>query len=313
VVSAGGLGELETERDGERFGYILRSILGAKSGQIVIVRRPRSPILRLPDMLPKNVTDLLDAFVRVFDSERPAVLEFRKAYNQLVPERAQQAWVRWDSGAIITIGIHVTAFLQDKAQFIWGKLQEIVSSTEIEAYPDLSKDLKSQIAASYNPTRQAAEQYIEELRKSENIPTGYTARTVVVFANNLSKINAEVDLFCVEYAANEKRRNQMNKVNPPTVIYNVSGHNARVNIGSADYSINIAKSEELFPEIRKTIENGIEDAELKHKLLMKTGELEANVGKSAYAKKYSDFVALAANHMTLLGPWIPALTKFLTP
>ena len=102
-------------------------------------------------------------------------------------------------------------------------------------------------------------------------------------------------------------------MNTPTVIYNVSGHNARVNVGSADYSINVTKSEELFPEIKRTIESGLEDAGLKQQLLAKTAELEKNVGKPSYAKKYSDFIAAAANHMTLLGPWIPALTRFLGP
>jgi hypothetical protein len=155
-------------------------------------------------MLPKQVADLHEGFVRVFDSERPAVIEFRRAHNQVVASLARQGF-GWGSTAIIAIGKNVTSYLEEKARFIWTKLQEVITATAVEPYPELNSDLKEQIAVYYGPARQAAERYMEELRRSANAPTGYTVETKAAFANILSRINAEVDLFCAAYAAQRKQ------------------------------------------------------------------------------------------------------------
>lgn len=258
-------------------------------------------------MLPKQVTDLTDGFVRVFDSEHPATIEFRKAHNKAAESLVQRGF--GSAGNLLyPISKEVTAYLEKKAQFVWDKLQQVITSTEIESYPELNTDLKSQVASYFNPTRQAAEYYMEEIRRASDAPTGYTTQIKVTLDNILLKVSAEVDLFCAKYAMNEKKKNSL-----PTIIYNLSGDNARVNIGSTDVSINIANSEKIFCELKKTIENGVEDNELKEQLLAKTADLEKSVGnKLGYTTRYSEWIALAANHMTLLGPWIPALTHFLT-
>jgi hypothetical protein len=72
----------------------------------------------------------------------------------------------------------------------------------------LSSDLKSQIAVFYGPARQAAEHYMEELRQATNTPSRYIIETKAAFANILSKINAEVDLFCAAYTVQKKQKIQ---------------------------------------------------------------------------------------------------------
>jgi hypothetical protein len=95
------------------------------------------------------------------------------------------------------------------------------------------------------------------------------------------------------------------------ITYNLHGANPRININSQDYSINISNSKVVFDELRKTIESEITDENLKKDLQLKTSEMEQNVGKSSFLKSYSDFMALAANHVTVFAPLLPALTQFL--
>jgi hypothetical protein len=40
--------------------------------------------------------------------------------------------------------------------------------------------------------------------------------------------------------------------------------------------------------------------------------MENSVGQKTFLQKYSEFVALAANHVTIFAPLLPALTQFLT-
>ena len=124
-----------------------------------------------------------------------------------------------------------------------------------------------------------------------------------------SKLFVEMDLFCakLQVRESEKEANRMSS----NIIYNLHGNNPRVNINSQDYSINIANSKVLFDEMRKTIEAEVQDKNLAPSLLQKVTELEENVGKRTFLQKYSEFVALAANHMKVFGPFVPALTQYL--
>ena len=125
-----------------------------------------------------------------------------------------------------------------------------------------------------------------------------------------SNIYNEMAIFCASLEAKqtEKEASRMSS----NITYNFHGNNPRININSQDYSINIANSKIVFDEIRKTIESAIKDENLKKDLQTKTSEMEQNVGKSSFLKTYSEFMALAANHVTVFAPLVPALTQLLT-
>ena len=97
------------------------------------------------------------------------------------------------------------------------------------------------------------------------------------------------------------------------VVYNVIGANARINIGSADASTNVVNQapEELFETLREVIRTQIVDAEFREQLIAKSKELEQEAGKPSFGVKYAEFIGLAANHMSLLAPFIPALSQFI--
>jgi hypothetical protein len=102
---------------------------------------------------------------------------------------------------------------------------------------------------------------------------------------------------------------------PSQIIYNLTGPNARVNIQSIDSSTNVVvevEPAELFGRIRAAIDQGVQDGELLKKLQEKVTELEKTQGTPSFAARYKEFIALAANHMTLLAPFIPALLQMMS-
>jgi len=100
---------------------------------------------------------------------------------------------------------------------------------------------------------------------------------------------------------------------PSQIVYNLIGPNARVNIQSVDSSANLVEVEptELFGRIREAIGKSVQDGEMLKKLQEKVTELEKAQGTTGFMARYQEFIALAANHMTLLAPFIPALSQML--
>ena len=100
---------------------------------------------------------------------------------------------------------------------------------------------------------------------------------------------------------------------PSQVIYNLIGPNARVNIQSLDASTNTVGigPDELFEKLRTTIQESVADSHLCEELSAKVTELEKARGSADFVVKYREFMALAANHMTVLAPFLPALAQLL--
>ncbi len=98
-----------------------------------------------------------------------------------------------------------------------------------------------------------------------------------------------------------------------TYTFNLSGTHSRVNIQSHDQSTNVTieNTESVFADMRRVIETGIEPETVRNQILSVLVELEEAKGTNSFAKKYQAFIALAANHMSLIAPFIPALTQML--
>lgn len=97
------------------------------------------------------------------------------------------------------------------------------------------------------------------------------------------------------------------------IVFNMSGDNARVYIKSEDRSKNVnnATPEEVFNELRRIASEAARNADERSHLLSKIDELEKTKGTTSFAQKYSEFISLAADHLTLLTPILPALTQWL--
>ncbi len=72
------------------------------------------------------------------------------------------------------------------------------------------------------------------------------------------------------------------------------------------------ESNVLFQNLRDAVEASITDRDLKTRLVHQVDQMEAAAGTSGFAAEYKDFIGLAADHMTVFTPFLPALTQFLT-
>lgn len=114
-----------------------------------------------------------------------------------------------------------------------------------------------------------------------------------------------------EYQAKVKKLTSLSN-NPEVTVYNLHGDNSRININSDDSSVNIVNknSEEFFGDLRTAVTENISGAD-KKELLKRIDELEDSKGTVIFPKKYAEFMAIAANHTTVLAPYFPALIQFL--
>lgn len=91
----------------------------------------------------------------------------------------------------------------------------------------------------------------------------------------------------------------------------VSGSNARVNLGSTDNSTNIVGDNSVLGDIRAAITKEISDQAAREGLLAAVTNMEKTRGSGSFVSAYQTFVGLAADHIGVIGPFLPALAGLL--
>ena len=91
---------------------------------------------------------------------------------------------------------------------------------------------------------------------------------------------------------------------------NVSGQNSRVNISSQDYSTNLAIEGSVFDTLKAKLEGSVSDREKLSELLAAIETMKRQQQTPGFAAAYQKFVSLTADHLSLVAPFLPALTKF---
>ncbi|HTS41477.1 MAG TPA: hypothetical protein VMH84_13170 [Xanthobacteraceae bacterium] len=110
-----------------------------------------------------------------------------------------------------------------------------------------------------------------------------------------------------------RRKGEFPKGTGGNFTIHISGPNARVNISSTDNSHNIVANRSVFGDLKTAIEKSV-PVEEHGKLLTAIERMERGVGnRPALLQAYQDFMSSAANHMTVIAPFLPALTKLLSP
>lgn len=261
-------------------------------------------------MLPSKVIELADRFIRAYDAERPLAREVGDTQQRAIGNVLGRGF--GPCGHMLGVFMKMMQpYLDERAAFIRDKLKESVVAAQPTPYPDMANDLKSSFESHMMPAIEAAEQGFRRMMVSTQSPSADPNRARTEFSKCVPRIKAELDLFCTQYSTDMENKAQ--KAGNVTITYHntVNGDNARVVIDSQDYSINIANSKNIFSQLAKVISENIEDTQKRGELLAKTSELEQDIGKPSAFKKYSEWVELAANHMKVLGPFIPALTKLI--
>ncbi len=98
-----------------------------------------------------------------------------------------------------------------------------------------------------------------------------------------------------------------------TNVYHVYGHNPRWNTNSEDHSVNSVtiSNDQVFVKVRQKIESEVPEGDERKDILDKLQALEKDQDSPSFAKRYTEFMAVAANHIQVICPFIPALTEML--
>ena len=139
-----------------------------------------------------------------------------------------------------------------------------------------------------------------------DLPNNRTELFEILESNYHEKFNV-ID---AHYTFKVKKTTSLIRNSPPKNTYNVSGNNVRIYNNSIDHSNNTINhnNEKVFDEIKTLI---IERLDGNNLLLDNLNELQLAKGGNSYLEKYKKFISCAADHMTLIGPFIPTLTAFI--
>jgi hypothetical protein len=93
---------------------------------------------------------------------------------------------------------------------------------------------------------------------------------------------------------------------------NISGANARVNIASTDKSTNVAIQGDVFGNIEAALRSKVADQGQLDQILSSLSELKNQSGRSGYIAAYQKFMAVVADHIGIVAPFLPALTAYMS-
>lgn len=91
----------------------------------------------------------------------------------------------------------------------------------------------------------------------------------------------------------------------------VSGPNSRVNLNSTDNSTNIVNSGDIFGDMRQVINGRVIDPAQRQEILRAIDEAEEVRGTPSFLAAYQRVVSVAADHIGLLAPFLPALAAMI--
>lgn len=91
----------------------------------------------------------------------------------------------------------------------------------------------------------------------------------------------------------------------------VSGNNARVNVHSVDKSVNTVNDARVFSELKVAITTQVPAGESRDRLLQSVNDMSSSVEDGpGFQGAYQRFISSAADHMTVIAPFLPALAAF---
>ena len=88
---------------------------------------------------------------------------------------------------------------------------------------------------------------------------------------------------------------------------------AHINLNSTDKSTSVinGQTEDIFLQIRDLIRESLADSDDYNLLLEKVEDMERSRDSGDFIEAYKNFIAVAANHMTVFTPVLPILTAML--
>jgi hypothetical protein len=84
-------------------------------------------------------------------------------------------------------------------------------------------------------------------------------------------------------------------------------------VNSTDNSTNVVtiSQDQIFAKLRHEITTQVPSGDEQRNILDRLSALEKAQNSPTFAERYTDLISVAANHMTLLAPFLPALTEMM--
>ncbi|PAU72455.1 hypothetical protein [Vreelandella alkaliphila] len=98
---------------------------------------------------------------------------------------------------------------------------------------------------------------------------------------------------------------------PAQITYNVYGGHARFNQNSTDNSVNVTveAGESLFEDLKSELRSNVSDQQRLDELLSLVSDMQASQHDSkSLSEKLGQFISKSADMMTIIAPFVPALT-----
>lgn len=198
----------------------------------------------------------------------------------------------------------------------WEEDLVLVKKDSGEKVPFIAFSVESEMIYIHDPADKLPIDEGDTIERT--LPNGLTEEYVVLDRGYNVGANG------TEYQAKvvKKKRIALEREANGNTYYVVGSPGAHVNVLSHDSSqssLSVDQSHQklvlneaaLFNELRDTLRGATLDAQTSKKLFQATDAMEKAVGKRTFATKYKAFIGLAADHLTLVAPFIPALTKLL--
>ncbi len=124
--------------------------------------------------------------------------------------------------------------------------------------------------------------------------------------------NRQITYVISRYKAYLQSLDEQEPRQPQSITYVASGTNARVNVNSADSSVNVinAEASEVFDQLRERLTQ-IEDDVKREEIATTIDNMESAYGSGNFLPWYKEFMAVMADHVTVFAPFLPALTNLL--
>ena len=138
------------------------------------------------------------------------------------------------------------------------------------------------------------------------LPNGIKENFLIVQANYTREFHG----IPASYHLETRKMTRQEYDNFKTINNYITGDNNRVNVNSIDNSNNVYNdSKILFNELRNVVEIELNN---NAEIIDKINQLESNIGNKKFITKYNDFIQSMANHISIIVPFIPALTNLLS-
>ena len=172
----------------------------------------------------------------------------------------------------------------------------------------------SDIRAQVNPDRILTEDAKVPFDRGDTIvrelPDGRVERYVVTSAHFHNTGNRT--RFKNYYEIRYQKEGDVRQTSPVNVRVTGSPQ-AHINVQAIDNSVSMIDrvGDDIFETARELLRENVDDDSNLGLLIARVNELEQSKGTQNYRDAYKELIAVAANHLTILSPVLPALASFL--